>query len=53
MRKIEIFCATSIMNLENSVNDFISRHNVVDIQFSSAADSSRVAHSVMIVYEED
>lgn len=56
MKKIEIFNASSEhkWQLSQFVNEFISTHNVVDIQFQySGNDYHGKSYAVMIVYEED
>ena len=52
MKKITIIDERNEYTLEHRVNQIISEHNVIDIQFQYTGDSNK-HFAVMIVYEED
>lgn len=51
MRKVKILSSYYEDNLEHDVNEFISTHNVIDIQFQASGGSTKV-YAVLIAYEE-
>ena len=54
MKKVEIIYDTSKWVVEGAVNEFISTHNVLDIQFRMTGENQvRTVYAAMIIYEED
>lgn len=51
MKKIKFLSSYYEDNLEHDVNEFISSHNVTDIQFQASGGSTKI-YAVMITYEE-
>jgi hypothetical protein len=50
MTKVKILSSNYNDILEQMINEFISTHHVLDVQFSTAR---AVVYSAMITYEED
>lgn len=51
MKKVKIIYSYHGENLEQDVNDFVSTHKVIDIQFQLSGGATR-SFAVLIVYEE-
>ena len=53
MTKVKIIYSNTIWGLENTVNDFIAKHNMKDIKFQTNGENqARTVFTVMIIYEE-
>lgn len=51
--KVKIISATNEYDVTDRVNDFITNHQVLDLQFRVNGESQvRTVYSVMIIYEE-
>lgn len=51
--KVNILTATYASDLQDYINNFITNHNVIDIQYqASIGDHCRTMHSAMVIYEE-
>ena len=51
MKKVKFLSSYYEDNLERDVNEFISAHNVTDIQFQASGGATKI-FAVMITYEE-
>lgn len=53
MTKVKILSSNYNDILERMINEFMSTHHALDVQFSSACMECAVLYSAMITYEED
>jgi NifU-like protein involved in Fe-S cluster formation len=53
MTKVKVLSADWPDVLERMLNEFVSNHEVRDIEFATAGCGSVVIYSAMIIYEED
>ena len=49
MKKVKIFTSNLKYELEKEINEFLTKHEIVDIKFSI---SSNLLYSVLIIYME-
>lgn len=53
MAKVKILSSEHHDILERMINEFTTRHHVLNITFSTARLSNAIVFSAMIIYEED
>ena len=53
MTKVKILSSEHHDILERMVNEFASRHRVLNVAFNTARLSNAIVFSTMIIYEED
>lgn len=56
MKKVKILASTDATELENAINEFIARKNLIDIKYSPICAATRIGTTVvdrvLIIYED-
>lgn len=56
MKKVKILASTNATELENAINEFIARKNLIDIKYGTIFAATRieatVVDRVLIIYED-